>query len=212
MNQTTQSRTLALAGLFQSVQLVQQTARGGTRDQAATRSCIGSLFATDAASVLAVFGTLPDLRCGLEVLIGQLDNDQGRRDLELTAYVITLLHHERRLSRNRTMMGRLATGIEQVHKQAEYFGAYNATVIAALADLYQQTISTLSPRIMVRGEPGLLATPENQQLIRALLLAGIRSAVLWRQCGGSRWRLVLQRKPLLNCAQQLMSEARWSAS
>jgi len=30
--------------------------------------------------------------------------------------------------------------------------------------------------------------------IRALLLAGIRSAVLWYQLGGRRWRLVIYRK------------------
>jgi high frequency lysogenization protein len=44
------------------------------------------------------------------------------------------------------------------------------------------------------------ATCSNQQRleIRALLLAGIRSARLWRQLGGHRWQLVISRRKLLN--------------
>ena len=34
--------------------------------------------------------------------------------------------------------------------------------------------------------------------IRALLLAGIRSARLWRQLGGHRWQLIFSRRKLLD--------------
>jgi high frequency lysogenization protein len=44
----------------------------------------------------------------------------------------------------------------------------------------------LSPRIMVNGDPAHLNNPENANRIRALLLAGIRAAMLWRQSGGGR--------------------------
>ena len=43
-------------------------------------------------------------------------------------------------------------------------------------------------------------------MIRALLLAGIRSAVLWRQLGGRRWRLVTQRQRLLQIAHDLSQQ------
>jgi high frequency lysogenization protein len=39
--------------------------------------------------------------------------------------------------------------------------------------------------------------------VRALLLAGIRAAFLWRQLGGRRWKLVLQRRRLLQRCQAL---------
>ena len=32
--------------------------------------------------------------------------------------------------------------------------------------------------------------------IRALLLAALRSAVLWRQCGGSLWDFVFRRREM----------------
>jgi len=42
--------------------------------------------------------------------------------------------------------------------------------------------------------------------IRALLLAGIRSAMLWRQCGGSRWRFIFFRRKIQREAEFLLSE------
>ena len=49
-------RTLALAGLSQAVQLVQQMARSGETDQAALVACIESLFRFDAPDTASVFG------------------------------------------------------------------------------------------------------------------------------------------------------------
>ncbi|EED36708.1 conserved hypothetical protein [Luminiphilus syltensis NOR5-1B] len=36
-----------------------------------------------------------------------------------------------------------------------------------------------------------------------MLLAGVRSAYLWRQLGGRRWKLALQRGQLRDTAHQL---------
>ncbi len=206
-NRNTRARTIALAGLFQVVQLVQQTSKGIYRDGAATRVCLDSIFHTDAESVEAVFGSIAALHPGLEVLEAQLGNDGSRRDMELTAYAITLLHLERKLARSRTMLDELGQGIARIRAQEEFSEEYSPAVIAALAELYQQTISTLTPRIMVRGEPAVLASPDSQQMIRALLLAGMRAAVLWRQCGGHRVRLIFDRKSMLACCRELLQEA-----
>jgi len=51
--------------------------------------------------------------------------------------------------------------------------------------------------VLVKGNSQTLAQPDTAALVRALLLAGTRSAVLWRQCGGSRWRLLFERRALL---------------
>jgi adenylosuccinate lyase len=49
-----------------------------------------------------------------------------------------------------------------------------------------------------------LQQPSNAAKIRALLLAGIRSARLWRQLGGHRWQLVIQPS---QAAQRALSDA-----
>ena len=80
--------------------------------------------------------------------------------------------------------------------------------MAGLADCYRQTVSTLQPRVIVNGDPAILENPDNQNLIRALLLAAIRAAVLWRQCGGGRLTLVLRRRALVEAAAGLLEAAR----
>lgn len=43
-----------------------------------------------------------------------------------------------------------------------------------------------------------LQDSRNADKVRALLLAGIRSAMLWRQLGGRRWQLLFSRRKLLD--------------
>jgi high frequency lysogenization protein len=81
-------------------------------------------------------------------------------------------------------------------------------IIAALAELYKDTVSSLQPRIMVKGEESVLRNTDSKNMIRALLLAGMRAAVLWRQRGGNRIRLIFQRKQFLDCCAALLAEAR----
>ena len=49
-----------------------------------------------------------------------------------------------------------------------------------------------------------LQNPRNAERIRALLLAGIRSATLWRQLGGNRWQLFFSRRKILKDAYALL--------
>ncbi|MGB5260659.1 MAG: high frequency lysogenization protein HflD [Gammaproteobacteria bacterium] len=200
-------QTLALAGLFQAARLVQQTARGQVRDATATRTSIGSIFMTSPANVDAVYPDTAGLATGLAVLREQLGNDNSTRDPELTAYVITLMHLERKLSGRPDLLDAIARGIDAMRNGAAYGPEVTPELIAALAGIYTDTVSTLTPRIMVQGEPAILDATESRDMIRALLLAGMRAAVLWRQCGGGRIRLVLGRKALVRHAQALVRTA-----
>jgi len=207
-NQTTRARTIALAGIFQAAALVRQTGQGKMRDEFATRASIASILKTDAASVEDVFGGIHCLRVGLETLATQLGGESRLRDMELTGYAITLMHLERKLARDKSMLDRISSGIGQIGTPSRDLEARDPALVAELAELYRQTISTLTPRVMVHGDPGLLSGTGTRNMIRALLLAGIRSAVLWRQCGGNRWRLIFGRKGILESCTGLLREAR----
>jgi high frequency lysogenization protein len=208
MNSAIRDQTIALAGMYQAVRLVQQTAQGERRDADATRACIRSILNTDPESAIDVYGDSRGLMLGLEVTTGQLGNDSTQRDMVLTGYVITLIHLERKLSRNTDLMKALATGIDRIKGQIKSVDEVEPDIIAALAALYRDTISTLQPRIMVKGEESVLRNSDSKNMIRALLLAGMRAAVLWKQRGGNRMRLILQRKQILDCCAELLGEAR----
>jgi high frequency lysogenization protein len=113
---------------------------------------------------------------------------------------------ERKLMKRKDLLDAITAGIDKAESQREHFGTTHENVIASLADLYTQTISTLQPRIIVNGEHNHVSNPSNANKIRALLLAAIRSAVLWRQCGGTRWQLLFNRKAILAQAQKLLDE------
>ena len=206
MTDLIKNRTIALAGLFQSARLVQQTARGEPRDKETTAASIGSVFNTNPASAMDVYGDIGTIRTGLEVLVQQLGNDNTRRDMELTRYVVTLMHLEHKLSRKPGMLETIRSGIETCRQQIESDDEHETSVIAPLAELYKQTISTLQPRVLVNGEPTVLNNLDSKNMVRALLLAGIRSAVLLHQSGGTRLKLIFQRRKLFECARELLQE------
>lgn len=207
MSKTITDQTLALAGITQAVIQVDSIARRGAFDRDAFETTLHSLFVTDPDSTEEVYGGLQGVRPGLEGLRSQLGNDSKLRNIEQTRYLIALLHLERKLSKRGDMLERISRGLDSTRRQIEHFELNHPTVIASVAELYTDTISNLAPRIMVRGEQGHLNVPDNANRIRALLLAGIRSAVLWRQSGGSRLKLLFRRRAYLEEAQRLLARS-----
>jgi len=142
----------------------------------------------------------------VETALDQISSQRGRRDLELTRYAITILYLERKLARHPSMLEHIRAVIDKSRGQAESQEMTHPDVIASLADAYKHTVSTLRPQVLVNGNPGILGNQDNQNLIRTLLLAAIRAAVLWRQCGGRRLTLLLRRKTLQEALESLLNE------
>ena len=202
------NRTLTLAGVYQACAMVRDIATNGRDLNVVVQSCINTLFKTDPESVEDVYGGISGVSSGLRVLNKQIGFEtSGQRDLEITRYALALLYLERKLVKNTKLMDILSSGIQAAKQQADYFESVtHDNVIARLGDLYQQTVSTLSPRIMVSGQQEMHQA-SNANLIRTLLLAGMRSAILWRQCGGRRLQLLFGRKKIVNCAKELLQES-----
>ena len=200
-------RALAFAGILQALQLVQSTAYGKPYDLEAIQSTLTSILLTEAATVEDVYGGVAGVKSGLRLLKTQLMSDKQKPDSELSHYLLVLLHLERKLSKRADLLDKLTQGIERAQKQLEHFDISHTNVLAGLADTYAQTISTLQPRIMVKGEPNRLTETGVANQIRALLLAAMRSAVLWRQCGGTRLGLLLGRRKLADAAAGLLQNS-----
>jgi high frequency lysogenization protein len=204
MSHDDKDRTLALAGIYQAAALVDQIARTGISDSSALEATIGSVLRLDTPDVPTVFGGAEGVALGLRTLLAQLDN-QASRNNQISRYAVSLLHLERRLAKQPQMSARIGSGIQATQRQAEHFNATHGAVLGALANLYEETFSTLRFRINVSGEQTHLANPDNVNKVRALLLAGVRAAVLHRQCGGRAWTLLLRRSRTLNAARELLA-------
>lgn len=205
MSSPYRNRALALAGLFQACRLVQQVARKNMADNVALEASLASVFKLDADTTEAVYGGVEGVRPGLKILQEQLEKSGEPRDIELTRYVIGVMHLERQLAGHPEMLECIRKGIENAEQQRQALGAAHTDVIEQLAKVYSDTISTLTPRIIVQGEEGYLSSPDNANKVRALLLAAMRSAVLWRQVGGRRWQLLFMRGALAREVTAMLS-------
>lgn len=212
MQANDRNRTIALAALFQCVEGVTQIATKGTADTDLFETCIESIITDNTDTIDDIYGGLPNLEKGFRVLMyqlgaGNMTPDGKTKDLEATRYGINLLYLEKKLARNKELFQELLTGIKSVQKKLDFFDeSTHDSIIAKLAEIYSDTISKVGPRIMVKGDQDQLAKPENAAKIRALLLAGIRAALLWRQAGGSRWKLLLSRGKMQREAQAILRE------
>jgi high frequency lysogenization protein len=192
---TITNQTIALAGIAQAAALVQQLATTGSADSSALETTIASLFISDEHGVENVYGGLSGLKLGIEQLNDQMTGFKIANP-EQARYAASLVFLENQLSKQPDMLKTIFTGIERAQTQSEHFGLLHENVLANLGDIYHNTISTMQPRIMVNGEQEYLSRPDIVNKIRACLLAGIRSAILWKRCGGARWKFLFYRKKI----------------
>src|SRR3569832_2640274 len=187
-------QTLALAGVVRDV------AHEGRADPAAVAVCVRSIFETNPVNTEAVYGGVRSLRPGLELMVKQVGQARTPENIEITKYVVSVLHLDRQLAKNPAMLQRIGDGVEQARGQRAHFDITHENILASHAGCYTDNLGTLTPRVVVTGAQGHLSNPDVANKVRTLLLAAIRSAVLWRQCGGSRWQLVFSRRKIIDMA------------
>ena len=199
MNQTRfnpmSDRVLALAGLVQALAQVRRIADTGQAESAAVNPVLESIFQVDAASTEVVYGGVRGVRPGLVLLRDYFESRSA--DEQLPRLALAVMQLERRFVRDGDMVERVHAGILAQSDTARTEGSTHPDVLAALGRLYSETLSHLRPRVLVQGNPHYLGQPQVVAEVRAVLLGAMRSAVLWRQLGGSLWDLVLRRAQLL---------------
>lgn len=196
-------QALAMGGVFQAAALVQQLANTGSANNARIATCIETLFRFDVNSTEEVYGSIADVKHGVGLFCKAL-HEREARDLDMTGYVLSMITLERKLSARPGMLEEIADRLKEIESQFEFFAIDHENTFAKLGQLYKDTISTLKPKIIVKGERPYLSNEANASKVRALLLAGIRSAVLWRQVGGSRLNLLMTRSGYADACEEIM--------
>jgi high frequency lysogenization protein len=196
--------TLSLAGLVQAVALVEQLAKTGQVPADAFNTSINSVLDLNPANSLSIYGgDVKNLQMGLELLQELLIKNTARHQ-DLIRYALGVLHLQKKLSGRKDMLNVIASRIEQANQQAQHFSNTHENVIANLGGIYSDTLSTFRFRIQVKGDYNYLQQQRIANQIRALLLAAVRSAMLWRQLGGNRWQLIFQRKKIAECVKEML--------
>lgn len=212
MSKTLEDQTIALAGIFQAVALVERLAKTGYMSTDLLEVSMASLFNQNPSSTLDVYGNrIENLQLGLQVMSGLFHQKQSRDYPDTLRYVLDILYLQKKLLSRNDMLQVIDKRLQQGKQQAEHFSLTHENVIANVAAIYSDTLSTFKYRIQVKGDYSYLQQTRIANQVRALLLTAVRSAILWRQVGGTRFQVIFKRKQLSQCADQLLREAKHSS-
>jgi len=202
-----EDQTLALAGMFQAAVLVDELALHGNCDADAFECCLSSLFTIDADTPEQALGEIASLSRGFVALSDYLGGENRSPGRNIAYYLLSILKIASQVLRDQDLSHGLLQGLHKIENDANEFDMSRGSMINKIDGLYQERISPLSPRIIVRGEQNYLRNSDNAAKIRTLLLAGIRAAVLWHQLGGSKWRLFWWRRKYLKAARRFLAHS-----
>ena len=198
-----EQEVIALGGVAQAARMVDQISKTGSYPIDFLEPSVKSLFAFEVDSIEQIYGGIPGVKLGLQNLTSVLASRQSDENRDLVRYIFGILYLERKFSSDQELMSVIHSRLEHTSFRAEHFSDNIQDACHSISGIYQDTLSKLKFRIKVSGSPQHLENTQNADIIRALLLAGVRSAFLWRQIGGRRWKLLVQRKQLLQASQNL---------
>lgn len=196
-------RVLALAGLLQALAQVRRIADTGQAHADVLATALDSVFRIDANAAADVYGGVPSLRTGLMLLRDYFNG--AMPDEQLPRLALAVIQLERRFVRDDDMVTRVLDGIRAQGDAAQRMGSTHPDVLNALGALYADTLSHLRPRVLVQGNPHYLGQAAVVAEVRAVLLSAVRSAVLWRQMGGSLWDFLLRKRAMGDAVQELLA-------
>ncbi len=193
-------QTLALASLLQTVTLVDQLASTGTCDDKSNKASLKSIL-TNSTNVGEIFGSINELSIGL----GAIKTAFGKKTTSMQNiifYAISLINLEKKLRKNPNLLKKISAEIDVIKKQ-KFFTIEHSNSLARLAELYKSTLGKINPKIIINGKQIYLSNQRTADHIRALLLAGIRAASLWKSQGGKTWQLLLKKKKILKLVDSM---------
>lgn len=202
-----EERVIALSGLVQAAHLVSTVARTGLVNQSNLDTSLNSIFVTNPASTSDVYRGTSGITLGIKIVTDLIAKFDLATHGDVIRYTLAMIQLERKLAGHPESLRELGARVSLIDEKrmldVDRMPIIDHEVVAELADLYQTVLGNFEPRIRVMGRQNHLQNESNINRIRALLLAGVRSAVLWHQLGGRRWQLVLARKPLVQALASL---------
>lgn len=208
------SEAIALAALFQCCLQIDRLSQTGYYDEQAVAAVIRALLVTNPKDVEEIYNTA-DLKTGFRQLIKCTDKSDTQTVIaskDITSMAFKLIELSVRVERNTRVFNRLSDEIDALEKailteQADFLDGDSSVVntrsnFHLFGTLYQSIISPNFPPLIIYGQENILKDTDNQEKIRALLLAGIRAVILWRQLGGRRRFFIFRRNKILEYAKK----------
>ena len=182
-----------------------KTAWKGSYSQNDFDVCIKSVFVRNPNNYQEVYGNTDNIQTGLRALRTCFKDKHDKPAIERTRYMVSLMLLSKKIQPENTLGQQIGTTLSLLEEAATDLVNQREYIIERLAQLYQNTLSTLSPRIIVYGQPEILDNKQNAAVIRTLLLAGLRAVILWYQAGGSQLNLLTGKSRYLRQIDKLLA-------
>ena len=202
----TEQQALALAAIFQASNQVYKLAYSGHSDADKMHFAMSTLLDQNPDSLEKLYGSVKNLQDGINTMRGFMENANKISDpkhKDVISYVMSSIHLASKLTSDKQLISKIENGIDNARQQAEHFSITHDNVYTNVGSLYQDTVSTMRLRIQVMGSAVYLQQAGVAARIRCMLFAAIRNAFLWRQLGGKRRHLLIQRKAFLKVIDRL---------
>ena len=202
----TEQQALALAAIFQASNQVYKLAYRGHSDADKMHFAMSTLLDQNPDSLEKLYGSVENLQDGINTMRGFMENANKISDpkhKDVISYVMSSIHLASKLTSDKQLISKIENGIDNARQQAEHFSITHDNVYTNVGSLYQDTVSTMRLRIQVMGSAVYLQQAGVAARIRCMLFAAIRNAFLWRQLGGKRRHLLIQRKAFLKVIDRL---------
>ena len=200
MSQLNRDKTLALAAIFQAAGLANELARKGSTDSSVEAFLTQSVLVMDTDNISDIYPNPEGLKPGLRWLEGCL-MEQGRgiqNAGEIIRIALGVIQVEGQFSQHEGVQNTLRTRLENINRQRVMSPDMSSTELNnLLGSAYVDSLGQLRFRVQIRGDAKQLQAPGMAERIRAILLAGVRAAWLWRRLGGRRWHLIFTRGQIL---------------
>ena len=189
INNNIPEQTLALAGLYQSCDVVSKIAWNGNYNEKELLPLINSIQAIESNNVEQIYLSTQSLKTGLLYLRKQIIGDIFNRSSETRRYIKSLQILSEKVLDSHETISTIQILIKEMQDDSNIVTTDDKA--KRLSDIYQETLSLFEPRIVINGENMYLTVPIQASRIRTALFAGVRSTILWRQLGGSKLKLLL---------------------
>ena len=205
----TGERTCALAGVASCCILVDQFAVSGNADAQDIRFVTEAFLNTDPEATVEILRPSNSLIPGLQLLTnlssGQgASNQSGSRTPETTrrlSYSLQCIQLMQQLMKRDDLLQKLSAEIGNIQNIE-----YAEDRLLAIGSFYEQSVSTLSYRIQIKGSQGYLRQPLVAQKIRGILFCSLRFALLWQQQGGSKFDFLFRKKNIATLARESLKD------
>lgn len=191
------SQTIALSAMCQSALMIQQVSKGIILNKDSLMCLFNGIITTEPKSVMDVYGSVDVLSDGAKLVQFHLSGNATKKDIEVTRYLAGIMSISKKLLKNPSALSSLTDKLTDIQRRLSHFEIDDPSIIQNFAECYSEVLSPLSQKIQVIGSPTLLQQQSVQHKVRALLLSGVRAAVLWRQMGGKRRDFIFNRKTVL---------------